>query len=442
MGKTTFQFTWSYLPLVLEILIAEMLFLYPFKRKKYFLLRYFGVFLLCCFYCNFYLNVYFPIENGLQAVLGETIGTSLNSFIMYFSLMAFTVLGMFLCFRGAPWAIISACSAGYAVQHFAFKFYDILRAVFSLNAFWDEDASLYTLLFETICHAVIYVAAYFAFARVAKKNDFKNTGDPLLNILSFAIVLICIGINRFASDFSDRTTMQVVADSLYAMVCCLFALVIQFSLFERIKRRNEIETDKQIIKEQARQYEQWKTGLDAINMRYHDLKHEIQAVKDRLGGDFGRVEALLSDYGATVRTGNEMLDVLLTGKKMVCDRKKISFTCMTEEGLERLSGREAFSLFCNAIDNAIEATEKIETPEKRVISLVVSAMGSFLSVRLQNYFEGEIVFENDLPITQNEEEGHGYGVRSMKRTAEELGGAMSVSLEDDVFTLELILPIQ
>ncbi len=43
------------------------------------------------------------------------------------------------------------------------------------------------------------------------------------------------------------------------------------------------------------------------------------------------------------------------------------------------------ALFGNAIDNAIEAVEKIDNPEQRLITLKVASHQQFLIIRLDNY---------------------------------------------------------
>lgn len=447
IGMFTFNFAWRSLLFVAEILIAEMLFLYPFERRKQFVLRYALVVLLCCVYRIIYENIHEMILGGMQILAGEALGTSLDNLFLYTSILAVTILGMRFCFKGRTDMILYACTAGYAVQHFAYKFFDIIRIILPLRT-WIPDFTVRWLVFESLCHIGIYIVAYYIFARTAQKYNYKNNGDALLNILSVTIVAIGTGINRFAIDFSVRTDMQVISDSLYAMTCCAFALIIQFSLFERNLNRAELELSKSMLKEQGRQYNQWKANLETLNIKYHDLRHELNVLKDSVSevgaaSSIGRVEQLIDESFSVMHTGNEMLDVLLSSKKSICERNKIIFTCTVDSNaLSQMNSVELASIFCNALDNAIDSVSKIAQEEKRVISLGIKQLGGFVDIHLQNYFDGEITFQDGLPVSMSEEDGHGFGMKSMKRTAEMLGGAMSVHVEEDLFHLQFVIPTQ
>lgn len=57
---------------------------------------------------------------------------------------------------------------------------------------------------------------------------------------------------------------------------------------------------------------------------------------------------------------------------MICQNKEIQFTYMADgEKLRFMDAKDIHSLFGNLLDNAIEAMEKIEDKDKRVMELQV-----------------------------------------------------------------------
>lgn len=71
--------------------------------------------------------------------------------------------------------------------------------------------------------------------------------------------------------------------------------------------------------------------MDLINQKCHDLKRQIRALKlvqgeerDRL---FKETEEAVQFYDAHVKTGNDVLDTILTEKSFVCTRQSIRFSC-------------------------------------------------------------------------------------------------------------------
>lgn len=101
-----------------------------------------------------------------------------------------------------------------------------------------------------------------------------------------------------------------------------------------------------------------------------------------------------------------------------------------------------YSLFGNALDNAIESLVKVADVEKREIRLTVCRFRDMCKILVSNYFSGSLEFENGLPkTTKNNKNDHGYGIKSIREVAQTYGGEMSVSVIDDSFNMLIMLPL-
>jgi hypothetical protein len=61
---------------------------------------------------------------------------------------------------------------------------------------------------------------------------------------------------------------------------------------------------------------------------------------------------------------------------------------------------------------------------------------------VENCFNGKLRFQNELPQTIKEDTAcHGFGMRSMRLIAEKYGGYLAVGAEDNVFRLDIVIPI-
>ena len=104
---------------------------------------------------------------------------------------------------------------------------------------------------------------------------------------------------------------------------------------------------------------------------------------------------------------------------------------------------DLFTLFGNALDNAIESVRKLSNPEKRVIALTLYSKPNMAVIQLENYYEGEIVFSDSVPVTTKDDApNHGYGVRSIREIAGKYGGSVSIDTQDGIFLLCIVLPLQ
>ncbi|MCR5031950.1 MAG: ATP-binding protein, partial [Lachnospiraceae bacterium] len=153
-----------------------------------------------------------------------------------------------------------------------------------------------------------------------------------------------------------------------------------------------------------------------------------------------------------MNTGNRVLDVVLTTKSLQCQKKDITLNAMVDgDLLSSIHVKDICSLFGNLIDNAIEATQMLEDPEKRLITLSVRNRNKFIIIECENYandpsgnlknsrsrslFGGRLLPRTTKPDAVR----HGYGLKSITQIAEKYDGAMKCSYEDGWFKVKVLL---
>ena len=105
-----------------------------------------------------------------------------------------------------------------------------------------------------------------------------------------------------------------------------------------------------------------------------------------------------------------------------------------------LTEREIYSLFGNALDNALEAVTQIEDTDKRMITLKSNARGDMVVLQIENTSSRALkVGDNQLPQTTKSGSGHGFGLRSISRIAEKHQGFLSIREEDGVVKLSVVM---
>lgn len=105
--------------------------------------------------------------------------------------------------------------------------------------------------------------------------------------------------------------------------------------------------------------------MELINIKCHDLKHWFQRLQGLSGSAYEKeakeIQKALTIYDSMFQTGNQILDTILTEKKLYCEYNKINMTCIAEgEKLDFLSESEICSLFGNIVDNAVTAVSHLE----------------------------------------------------------------------------------
>ena len=161
-------------------------------------------------------------------------------------------------------------------------------------------------------------------------------------------------------------------------------------------------------------------SIELINYKYHDLKHQIAVLRSeedpqKREAFLDEMEAEIRQYEAQNKTGNKVLDTVLTSKSLYCNKNGITFTCVADGTLlDFMDVMDICSIFGNALDNAIECEMKIPDKEKRLIHVTVSRQKAFLILKFENYCEEKLQYQDgNIATTKKDKKYHGYGMKSV-----------------------------
>lgn len=309
-------------------------------------------------------------------------------------------------------------------------------------------------------HIVILVLVFGAvFAGCARLYHNYVVDEGVLNItnrelISYAIIGLAI---FFMSNLGFVSTGTLFggsyAEEIYNVrtLVDLGGVAIMYAYHVQrvdMRVRYELESVQGILHNQYVQYKQSREAMEVINYKYHDLKHQIIALRaeenpEKRNEYLDQMEEELQDYESQNKTGNKILDVMLTTKGLYCQKHGITLTSVVDGTLfEFMKTMDICSIFGNALDNAIECELKISNKEKRLIHVTAYSQKNFLIIRFENYYEGEVDLGDDLPATTKEDSRfHGYGLKSLRYTVKKYGGAVDVSAEDQWFHLKILIPM-
>ena len=414
---------------LIEIIAAEYLFLGPYRKRKSFFLR---------------SAISLIVLLALGAVTGIPAAAGLPRFLWFFAAMTCCIVGVCCCYEEDVFTLTTSCVAGFATQHIANKVTILLDLIPTVR--WIEEHSItMRALFEVLVFSYVYLIIYLIFGR-RRTNTKANIH---LQVLSLFIIITCIGVNRLVVDSAAGNVYFDIASSLYAILCCVFALIIQFTVTKWQQTDTERLLTAQLFSESRKQYEQWSVNAGMIKEWIHDLRHLMNRI-ERLASqkqvdipDISKVRAAVDRISPTARTGNDALDILLRNMDDLCRQNSITLQCVAyADCLKYFDGMKLYFLFANAIDNAMEGVSGIEDPEKRLIDISIRAFGDTAAIHIWNYFKGPIAFASGLPVSSKQEELHGFGMKSMQRIVDEFDGVMHAHTEGEIFNLDIMLPVK
>lgn len=222
-------------------------------------------------------------------------------------------------------------------------------------------------------------------------------------------------------------------------------LAVQHDQLREQALHSELAAMDSVLHRQYEQYQRSKEGIRMINARYHELKvqiAQIRAERDQAKQDaaLAAMEKHIRQYEAENKTGNPVLDTLLTAKSMYCQQHSIQLTCVADgQLLNFLTTREICTLVGTALDNACESMRMEPNPEKRLIRLALYAQNGFVMLRVENYCAAPVELGTDgLPVRSSH---GGYDLKSVRVAAQRHGGTLTLHWENNWFTLRVLLPI-
>lgn len=188
-----------------------------------------------------------------------------------------------------------------------------------------------------------------------------------------------------------------------------------------------------------------------IRRLYHDMKNHLLAIQSISGGEeelnhyLSGLLRQFSDYEIQVSTGNATVDAVLSEKIQRASTEHIIFnTVLDLQDLAFVSSVDLVTIIGNAVDNAVEAVQRIPDEKKRIVYIKSSQFANMKVLRISNQFEGTIEQENGLPFTRKKDTSmHGIGLKSIQKVAERYGGSVSVEYDNDQkwFRLMVMIPL-
>ena len=406
----------------IQLLFAAHLFAYPtFRKRPHFALRV----ILSALPLLIGFDLLLPVlTNGIRQVL------FLIPFIWCFGTLLF-------CYECTPREALYSSSSALPLQNLVFNLFWIIKGIFGFPEYSWISVLIYTGLIM-----LVYGMIYFQFRKYMLDREGHTL--PQWPVIRNALILLIITV--FLNRRFDGASWSVFIYFTYIAADAL-AIMMQYGLLHETDLKMQNEIIGQLLASEQKKQSITKENMELINRKCHDLKHQIEGLK-RLDSDdernayIGEIEDAVLFYESVVKTGNDTLDLILMEKQLYCKAHGITFTCICDGAqLSKMDTMDIYSLFGNAIDNAIEGIRD-EDEKNRVIGLRVGRRGAFLTIHIENYLGHPLKIVDGLPVTSKDTDYHGFGVLSIRHVVKKYKGTMSIRTDQNLFRLDILIPCQ
>lgn len=399
------------------------------------------------FACSFF-AVTIIYSNDLANLLGSLVGFSLY-LILFHRGRWVEKLTAVLIFYPAVIAI------NYIMQDAgASLFFGITKAPNETSA-WTPGV----MLLSTAIHAVTLLARllFWTGAWLFLKKYLRDTTYTLTNrmwlIVDTLMLASVVSIFTIIYFMPDRVIIvyPICAASIFSSFGCIYLASYMCGAMQTAWHAQELEM-------RQNYYEEKMEDETRIRQIYHDMKNHLLVLEnvmadtepaasftenvstDSVHPSIRHLRQQMESYENYYRTGNPYLDVIIRDKAKTAREKQIDFTAILHfaDG-SFLDPLDISTIFGNALDNAIEASEKLAV-SRRVVSVKARRIHDMLVIAVEN---------NALPdadasgkTTKEDALFHGFGLSNIRAAAEKYDGQCTVKCEGGVFVLKVMIPVE
>ena len=312
-------------------------------------------------------------------------------------------------------------------------------------ALWPQRAGRDPLavLLLVLVYGVLFTAVYWMEKRRSTQPA-KLHITPLGMLTAVIMAITVFAVSNLSFVNNNEATMSIRYIRTLVDLAGVLILTVQHEQLRESALHSELTAMDDVLRRQYEQYRQSKENIKLINRRYHELKVQIatiRAERDQAKQDaaLAAMESDIRRYEAENKTGNPVLDTLLTAKSLYCQQHGINMTCVADgKLLDFLSTGEICTIVGTALDNATESVAAEPDPEKKLIRVAIYAQNGFVMLRFENYCAQPVELGPDgLPLRS----AHGgYDLKSVRAAAEAHGGTLTLHWENEWFTLRVLLP--
>lgn len=229
-------------------------------------------------------------------------------------------------------------------------------------------------------------------------------------------------------DVNSALVVSAVLTQLY----CLTLLYLQTELFKKSAMKKEMDMLNLLYERQRRQYLVARKNVQLINKRCHDLKVQIADLR-RLApaaaeAQLREAEAAAAAYDTAADTGNEVLDVVLTEKTLLCQADGIRLHSVADGRCMRfLEAGDLYTLFSNVLDLCIQQAKAVPEPEHRMIDLVV--------VHRQGFAVISVAVPTQIAAPKED-----YPLKVIRRIVEGHNGVLTCECAGGFYTVKILFP--
>ncbi len=316
-----------------------------------------------------------------------------------------------------------------------------------------EENNGYRLVICILNKLILFVFSKSIFRnRVKKVSAIPKKIWQLIFFIFTAGMVSLLAISEIAMEIPNNisATFCLIIIALGIFIC---NVVVFFSFeevceyFAKSKEYELVECQNQMLTRAVQENEEYQKD---VRKMHHDFNNHLSCIDMLLQMDNVEkarryIQGMLvsaSENKRIIRLGNEIAEAVVNQKYLLAQKQGIAFEVIgnLEENLQ-IDAVDLCALLSNALDNAIEASLRMEEKNNRNIQLEMKPYKDYLMIKVSNTVAEDVNVKN-LKTSKADKSQHGIGMLSMKSVVEKYEGYLKYECENRRFNVSMMLNIK
>lgn len=314
----------------------------------------------------------------------------------------------------------------------------------SVSEFLDNQSTqmLGTILSKLLLLAIIKILP----STNKQRNNHFSVSYWILFCLIFLNSILAIFL-MFRFSYNGLTT-QTYTLSIICSFGLLFSTFFALYMYDHIAEQSNILQKQQQFEQQIEYQTKYLNELLATQNQFrkfrHDLKYHSIALKAYFANNatkeglayINKLNDTIDENAIIIDTGNVALDSIIRAKRTLAQSKGIKFNTMLQIPSNiPIDAADICIIFGNALDNAIEACEKLNISDKSISLSLIYEQNS-ITCKISNTCKNK---NTSLKTTKKDSKNHGFGLKNIRLALSKYNHTFSIYQYETEFVLFFVI---
>jgi hypothetical protein len=386
--------------------------------------------------------------------------------LLWFSLLCYLCYGNFIFKLYA--AILPSTISLLTYITFMSINYNISAYISNLTISSSKD--IFLVLIINLAMEFINLTIFFLILK--KTCDYVNFKERNINLYKslyllfpclaiFSLVLVFYYIQSIHIDGKSYYLFSIFPEIYYVVpivsISLLISLLVNAYIFKKMVHGEEIEQKNLLMEQQFKLQINHSKNMKSLYNDMRSVKHDMtnhliclknlaeQENLEEINNYLHTLGHTINKLDTKIKTGNPVSDAIINEKYNIAKLENINFKCdFILPDKFQINPVDLCIILSNALDNAIEACNKIE--DKTIIKeiYITSYLRDlYLIIEVSNSNVNKIKFKNNKIVSQKDDKvNHGIGLSNIEMVVKKYDGIYDIIFEKNKFILTIMLKLK